>query len=151
MIFNVNFISGEALENQFDRRGSDMSEEHSEKDCDDDNEDMSDQDPEFNYSSEKRVKKKKHAHSCNKCVKCDFCEKTFQSNSQLIIHRRSHTGEKLFKCDICANLLHRSSILKFTLQLIPKKKDLPNVICVGRHFQLLHMWLSIEESKKATA
>ena len=71
IIFSIlEFISDKTQEDEFERRRSDRSEEHSEKDCDDDNEDMSDQDPEFQYSN-----KKKLAASCKKCVKCYICKK----------------------------------------------------------------------------
>lgn len=33
--------------------------------------------------------------------KCTDCHKSFKSNAQLLIHRRTHTGERPFQCIIC--------------------------------------------------
>lgn len=36
-----------------------------------------------------------------KTHRCDFCDKSFISNSILLSHIRTHTGERPFLCETC--------------------------------------------------
>ncbi|XP_071160690.1 B-cell lymphoma/leukemia 11A-like [Mytilus edulis] len=48
----------------------------------------------------------------SKLKSCEFCEKSFRFQSNLIVHRRSHTSEKPFKCPLCPHACTQQSKLK---------------------------------------
>ena len=40
-------------------------------------------------------------HTVETPFRCNFCDKSFTQNGDLIKHKRRHTGEKPFKCNFC--------------------------------------------------
>ncbi|XP_076464151.1 LOW QUALITY PROTEIN: BCL11 transcription factor A-like [Babylonia areolata] len=43
---------------------------------------------------------------------CEFCQKKFRFQSNLIVHRRSHTGERPFRCPLCPHACSQHSKLQ---------------------------------------
>lgn len=54
----------------------------------------------------------KNIHTGDRVYRCDFCEKTFATKSNLKTHERVHTGEKPYQCDLCSKAFTQQFDLK---------------------------------------
>ncbi|GAB1601358.1 uncharacterized protein LOC115217058 [Argonauta hians] len=62
-----------------------------------------------------------------KRFKCDFCEKSFSSASNMREHHRTHTGERPYTCEICGKTFAQSSTHSKHVQIHRKKALLNNI------------------------
>ena len=88
----------------------------------------------FGYYEPKPVVKKKKAPKIksehlngaesdwNKTHRCDYCGKTFNKPSILLIHIRIHTGEKPHECELCKKRFRVRKTLKEHMLTHTKEK-----------------------------
>ncbi|CAI9721449.1 XP_036358059.1uncharacterized protein LOC115211127 isoform X1 [Octopus vulgaris] len=48
---------------------------------------------------------------------CEFCHKTFKTNSALLIHNRSHTGESPYSCEFCGKNFRQTAHLDVHMRI----------------------------------
>jgi B-cell lymphoma/leukemia 11A len=63
------------------------------------------------------------SQSAESYLSCDFCEKRFKFQSNLIVHRRTHTGEDKYKCTSCDFSCTQVSLLRRHMKLHQNSED----------------------------
>lgn len=63
------------------------------------------------------------SQSADSYLSCDFCEKRFKFQSNLIVHRRTHTGEDKYKCTSCDFSCTQVSLLRRHMKLHQNSED----------------------------
>ena len=67
-------------------------------------------------------------------LKCEYCEKTFKINFDLVQHRRIHTKEKPFKCEYCEKSFRLKYGLTEHIRTHTGEKPRPCIYC-GKLFK----------------
>ena len=81
--------------------------------------------------------KQSDLQSEEKPFKCPFCTRSFNQNSNLVIHIRVHTGEKPFSCSLCEKASSTSSSLCLHTRVHTGQKPFRCTLCEKSYSNLL--------------
>ena len=83
-----------------------------------------------NFSKNSGIKEHQRIHNAGeKSHECEYCNKGFTHQSNLVRHRRIHTGEKPYTCEICEISFTLSSHLKTHRRIHTGEKPYVCEIC----------------------